>query len=38
MQHLLHALDDVMGLEGLTVIFENLLIHFDARLGTNVAG
>jgi hypothetical protein len=38
MEHLLHALNDVMGFQGFPVVFENLLIHLDARLGTNVAG
>ena len=37
MEYLLYVCDDVVGLEGFPVIFENFAIDCKARLGPNVA-
>jgi len=37
MEALLYACDDVVGLKGLPVIFENFAIYRKARFGPNVA-
>jgi hypothetical protein len=38
MEYLLYALDDVMGLKGFPIVFEDLLIHLDAGLSPDMAG